>query len=98
MESSMYHEAILFRFSIGAMDDSILGYWEPGAPTFSERLSCLQYAHAQGYATSVSCEPLLDAPGAIALFDALEPYVTNSIWIGKMNEMLRRAAPGTDLA
>jgi hypothetical protein len=93
---SMYREAILFRFSIGAMDDTILGYWEPGAPTFDERLSCLRYAHAEGYATSVSCEPLLDAPKVVALFNALRPYVTDSIWIGKMNEARRRAAPGTD--
>jgi hypothetical protein len=32
------------------------------------------------------------------LFDALAPFVTDTIWIGKMNEIRRRAAPGTDLA
>jgi len=90
-----YRGTILFRFTIGAMDDSILGYWEPSAPTFAERLQCLQYAHAAGYATSVSLEPLLDAGNVRPLFDALEPYVTDTIWIGKMNDARRRAAPGT---
>ena len=94
----MYREAILFRFSIGATDDAILSYWEPGAPAFAERLQCLQYAHSHGYATSVSCEPLLDAEHARGLFDALSPFVTDSIWVGKMNEARRRAAPGTSPA
>jgi DNA repair photolyase len=95
---AMYREAILFRFSIGAVDDAILGYWEPGAPPFAERLRCLQHAHGAGYSTSVSAEPLLDAGNARPLFDALEPYVTDTIWIGKMNAARRRAAPGTDPA
>jgi len=28
---------MLFRFSIGACNDQILSYWEPNAPTYSER-------------------------------------------------------------
>jgi DNA repair photolyase len=93
---AFYREAVLFRFSIGAMDDSILSYWEPGAPSFAERLACLQYAHNAGYATSVSCEPLLQASNARGLFDALAPYVTDTIWIGKANQIRVRCAPGTD--
>ena len=91
-----FRESILFRFTIGAVDDRILGYWEPGAPAFSERLESLKHAHAAGFATSVSAEPLLDAPHVVELVDTLEPYVTDSIWIGKMNGMGSRLLPGTE--
>jgi DNA repair photolyase len=87
---------ILFRFSIGAMDNAILAYWEPGAPTFEERLACLRHACEQGFATSVSCEPLLDSRHAVELFRALAPYTTDSIWIGKMNGIAYRLEPGVD--
>lgn len=94
-EFRMFRDSILFRFSIGAMNDSILSYWEPGAPTFSERLACLHYARSQGYATSVSCEPLLEAERARQLFDTLVPYITDTIWFGKLNHIRQRVAPGT---
>jgi len=95
LEARMFHELILFRFTVGAMEESILAYWEPGAPTFEERLACLRYAHRQGYATSVSCEPLLDADNAVNLFRTVEPYVSDTIWIGKMNQLRSRCIPGT---
>ncbi len=92
----MFREQILFRFTIGAVDDKILSYWEPGAPNFQERLASLKHAFDQGFATSVSCEPLLDAAGVGKLFRTLEPYVTDTIWIGKMNEICRRVELGTN--
>ncbi|MGD0516409.1 MAG: radical SAM protein [Thermoguttaceae bacterium] len=95
-EFEEYREKILFRFTIGAMDNAILQYWEPGAPGFEERLSCLQHAFTNGFQTSVSCEPLLDGYNTRALFDALAPYVTDTIWIGKMNGIEYRVEPGTD--
>jgi hypothetical protein len=94
----MYRDAILFRFSIGATDDKILGYWEPGAPTFGERLASLVFAFESGYATSVSAEPLLDADHVLRLVNCLSPYVTDTIWIGKMNEVRRRCSPDTSEA
>ncbi len=29
---------VLFRFTIGSSSDGVLGFWEPRAPTFGERL------------------------------------------------------------
>ncbi len=93
---SAFRSRILFRFTIGAMDNTVLKYWEPGAPAFEERLASLKYAHDNGFATSVSCEPMLDGENVVALFRALEPFVTDSIWIGKMNGIDYRVEPGTD--
>lgn len=90
-----YRARILFRFTIGAMDDRLLKYWEPGAPPFEERLASLRHAYQQGFATSVSCEPMLDSEHVITLFFTLAPYVTDSIWIGKMNGIDYRVEPGT---
>ncbi len=92
---SDYRDQILFRFTIGARDDVILSYWEPGAPGFVERLASLRLAHERGFATSVSCEPLLEAEAVEELFHELEPYVTDTIWIGKMNQVRQRCIPGT---
>lgn len=86
---------IMFRFSIGAIDDQVLSYWEPGAPPFAERFQALVSAHAWTFATSVSCEPLLDASDAVKLFRKLEPYVSDSIWFGKMNRIDQRVIDGT---
>lgn len=84
-----YKKQILFRFTIGSMDDKVLAFWEPGAPNFKERLTCLKYAFYNGFETSVSSEPYLD--GTIKeLFHTLKFYVTNSIWIGPMNKMETR--------
>ena len=91
-----YRTQMLFRFTIGAMDNDILRYWEPGAPSFEERLASLQHAFAQGFQTSVSCEPLLDSENIRSLYDALAPYVTDTIWIGKLNGIGYRVEPGTD--
>ena len=85
-----HKKQILFRFTIGAIDNSILKYWEPNAPTFGERFDCLQYTFNNGFDTSISCEPMLDSEGIIQLFDVLEPYVTDGIWIGKMNKIDKR--------
>jgi hypothetical protein len=84
-------DRIFFRFTIGAMDDDVLSYWEPNAPPFRERIASLKLAgDGCGFRTSVSIEPMLDAPNVVALFHALKPWVTDSIWIGKMNHVRRR--------
>ena len=74
------------RFTIGAMDDDVLRYWESGAPSFAERLAALKHAHGQGFRTSVSAEPMLDVPHAVELYEAVVPFVTDTIWFGKMND------------
>lgn len=75
---------IQFRFTITSMNDSMRIIWEENAPNFEERMSCLKYAYAKGYKTSISIEPFLENPAwVIAL---VEPYTTESIWIGIMNK------------
>jgi len=91
---------ILFRFTIGSADDAILKRWEPGAPSFARRLAALQHAHARGFATSVSCEPMLDAR-VDKVVEAVRPFVTDAVWIGKANRLrhaVRINAPGNEEA
>lgn len=80
---------ILFRFTIGSSDNNVLSYWEPGAPSFEERFESLKYAFNNGFNTSVSSEPLLDNElyKCLHLVNIIEPFITNSIWIGKMNNI-----------
>jgi DNA repair photolyase len=80
-------DRILFRFTIGAMDDEILAFWEPGAPAYAERREALCIAHSLGFGTSVSVEPMLEIERIGALVADLEDFVSDSIWIGKMNHI-----------
>ena len=90
-ELMKYREHVVFRFSIGSVDDTALRFWEPGAPSFKERLKCLQFAYALEFQTSVSGEPMLDGDPD-ALIAACRPFVTDSIWLGKINR-LRQILP-----
>lgn len=83
-----YRGRILFRFTIGSADDRVLGYWEPGAPAFAERLAALRYAREQGFETSLSCEPMLDA-NIDAVISAVRPLVSHSIWLGRANRLVQ---------
>jgi DNA repair photolyase len=85
-----YRENILFRFTIGAVDNDVLSFWEPGAPSYEERKQSLEYAFDNGFQTSISVEPMLDSEHIFDLVDDLSPYVTDAIWIGKMNQPRRR--------
>ena len=89
-ELAEYKDKIVFRFTIGAMDDELLAYCEPGSPVFAERLAALKHAHQQGFRTSVSAEPMLDVPHAVELYETLIPYITDTIWFGKMNQVSKR--------
>lgn len=86
-----YKDQVLFRFTIGSDENRVLKFWEPGAPSYEERIASLIYADQQGYRTSVSIEPLLGG-GFLAdiLVGELSPFVTDTIWIGKMNQIKRR--------
>ena len=81
---SPFKEQILFRFTIGSIDSQILRFWEPNAPSFEERFESLKYAFSNGYKTSVSAEPILDN-STPELVEILSPYVTDAIWLGKVN-------------
>ena len=85
-ETTDYKNQILFRFTIGSIDSNILKFWEPGAPDFSERLSSLIYAFNNGFATSISSEPMLDN-NIEELVEKIIPFVTDAIWIGKVNRL-----------
>jgi DNA repair photolyase len=85
---------ITWRFTIGSMDDEALKFWEPGAPTLCDRLNSLEFAYKSGFKTSVSCEPYLD-DSIIDLVKNVNPFVTDTIWIGKMNNIKRRVDMST---
>jgi len=96
-----YRKRLMLRFTIGSLDDYVLRFWEPDAPAFGDRKSCLMYACSLKYQTSVSCEPYLDGDvdKIVALYELLKPYVTDSFWIGKLRHFDKRivldgATPG----
>ncbi|MGE5435902.1 MAG: radical SAM protein [Syntrophothermus sp.] len=88
-----FKDQILFRFTIGSTNDEVLKYWEPEAPDFQERLSCLQHAYDNGFETSVSCEPMLD-DNIYEVVDKVSPYITETIWIGKINHLIGKTGKG----
>jgi len=88
-------ELIQFRFTITSMDNELLEFWEPGAPFFEVRESSLKQVFNLGFKTSVSIEPFLDKDPYI-LVDRLLPYVTESIWIGKMNYIKKNKLSTTE--
>ena len=90
-ELSGFKTQITFRFTVGSADDVVLKAWEPGAPSFAERLACLKLAFDAGFQTSVSCEPMLDG-NIHAVIEAAHPYVTDSIWLGKANQLRQAVA------
>jgi hypothetical protein len=89
-ELEQWKSQIIFRFTITAMDNKLLKYWEPGAPLFRERLDSLKYCHQQGFKTSVSIEPPLDMPNVVTLVDVLRPFVNETIWVGMMKMVRSR--------
>ena len=81
-----YKGQILFRFTIGSADPAVLSFWEPNAPSYRERLSCLKWAFQHGFKTGVSCEPMLDG-NIQRVIDAARPFVTDAIWLGRVNNL-----------
>lgn len=96
-ELKTFREQVTFRFSIGALDNSILEYWEPGAPSLRERCHSLEWVAYRDWKTSVSCEPYLDAPSrARRLYKYLEAVVTDTIWFGKLNHTRTRCPDASE--
>ena len=82
-----YRDQVLFRFTIGSIDPKLCLFWEPGAPSPLERFECLKLAYNNGYKTSVSVEPMLGGNNVtFAVFNSVIDFVTDTIWIGKMNK------------
>ena len=92
---SEYQDQIQFRFTITSKNDKLLSFWEPNAPRYEERKESLILAFKEGYKTSISVEPFLDKD-PINLIPELEPYVTESIWVGPMNYIPRKNIPEED--
>ena len=88
-ELTAYRDQILFRFTVGSISDETLKFWEPGAPSYETRKAAILYAFNAGYSTSLSCEPMLDTRVDLVVED-LRPFITESIWIGKMNRLRSR--------
>jgi DNA repair photolyase len=81
----------MFRFTIGSLNPDASKFWEPGAPEPFERICALEHAFLNGYQTSVSMEPMLFGYSeAIRTFHTVERFVTDTIWIGKMNKIRQR--------
>jgi len=90
-EFADYKQQIMFRFTIGSLNEEVCRFWEPGAPTPKERLQALKHAYNSGFQTSISMEPMLEGLHSTqCAFWALKPYVTDTIWIGKMNKVRQR--------
>ncbi len=86
---SRYRRNVEFRFTMGSVRADVLEFWEPGAPSYDERIGCLLLAHHRRFATSISCEPMLDRrPGAV--WEDCFDHVTEAVWFGKMNKMESR--------
>jgi DNA repair photolyase len=90
-----FKEHIQFRFTITSIDNRLLSFWEPNAPTYEERFESLKYAYENGYKTSVSIEPFLDRAPQM-LVNRLFPFVTESIWLGPMNYISRNGMNNDD--
>ena len=85
-ELAQYREQIQFRFTIGSLSPATIRLWETNAPLPAERIAALRHAHRLGYRTSISMEPMLGGNAEmIELVKTVEPYVTDTIWLGKLN-------------
>lgn len=87
-----YRLQIQFRYTITSIDNKLLSFWEPNAPTFEERFESLKYAYEKGFKTSVSIEPFLDLNPKTLVY-VLSPFITESIWLGPMNYIPKNGIP-----
>ena len=88
-ELEPYKDKITFRFTIGSEHQYTLDFWEKNAPQLTERMDSLKHAFNSGFQTSVSSEPFLDSCSE-GIVDMVDPYITDTIWIGKMNRITER--------
>lgn len=90
LEEKGWKDRVQFRFSIGTLTQWITSEWEPGAPTPAERMAALGLATVRGFRTSVSMEPMLNTNNIIDDFHIIQHLVTDSVWLGKMNNVRKR--------
>ncbi len=85
-----YKSQVMFRFTITAMDNGVLKFWEPNAPTYEDRKKALALVKEKGFRNSVSIEPMLDSPNVGDLIEDLRPYTTDCMWVGPMKMVRKR--------
>lgn len=90
MQLAPWRDRVLFRFTIGTLDERLSKIWEPGAPPPEERAIALRVAREWHYETSVSMEPMLNPHFVVHEFATLAPRVSQAIWLGKMNKIRER--------
>ena len=89
-----------FRFTIGAMDDAILRFWEPGAPGFKERFDSLKLAFRKGFQrqrehrANARCPQCLEAvPKTRSLRQRLHQHRDHEQRPANLNPELKRRKP-----
>lgn len=86
-----FREQILFRVTIGSLDEGDCAFWEQTAPPAAERIEALRMAREAGFVTSVSIEPMLAGRNeTIRVIRETYPLVSETIWVGKMNKVRSR--------
>ncbi len=80
-----YKEQIQLRFTITTTSEDLINFWEPNAPSFTERLKSLKYAFYKDFNTSVSIEPFLDRT-PLPLIEKINGFAS-IIWVGPMNHL-----------
>jgi len=86
-------ELVTLRYTITSLlDYKTSQFWEPNAPLPEERRQALREAFEQGWTTSVSMEPLLDARNVDVMVQRLDPFVTDTIWVGNCRDLKQRTA------
>lgn len=91
-----FREQIQFRFTIGSINQAVIDRWELYSPKVSERLASISYAWAHEWKTSISIEPYLDA-NVLDTISRVQPYSTESIWVGFMNSRAIPTSQGREL-
>ena len=82
-----FRDKITFMFTITGMNEDIRAFWEPGAPSYNERLKCLGHVHSQGFKTQAFVEPILDPDRLEELVSTLLLFSTGDIWVGRMHHI-----------
>lgn len=79
-----YKPRIEFILTITSVNDGVAAYFEPGAPSISNRFDTLDYLSLNLWKTSILIEPFLDK-NPLFLINKLLKYNIKKIWLGTMS-------------
>jgi DNA repair photolyase len=86
VENWTLDQQLQFRNTITSDNVNTAKQWELDAPAPDVRFASLIHQYDEGFATSLSMEPFFDSvPDMLRHIKKMQPYVTESIWIGPMN-------------